>query len=344
MQRILIIRFSSFGDIIQCMSVIAPLKEKFPEAQIDFLTHRSFAPLLKCSPHINQVWSYDKETGIKGALELALGLKKVHYHRLYDAHRSLRSLLISAVIRNPLKVLLPGLFQSQNFISRSKSRFKRFLLFHSKPKINLFPKPFRGILSYLAPLKKWGIKNPRHQKANWNFSPQVLHQVDKELSLLKPDFIALAPSAAWEMKRWPLEHFKALIKQLPQMHFAILAGPSDHFCQELKAVAPDRVLNLAGKLNLVESCAVVSKASLLVSADTGLLHTADLLGVKGIALIGPTAFGHTTGQWIKEMSVDLKCRPCTKDGRGGCSQAIYQQCMVDIKPIEVAQEIKAQLK
>ena len=63
-----------------------------------------------------------------------------------------------------------------------------------------------------------------------------------------------------------------------------MEGTADTFCEELVEVAPERVINLAGKLSLIESCYAVSKANALVSADTGLIHVADILGVKGSLL------------------------------------------------------------
>ena len=69
-------------------------------------------------------------------------------------------------------------------------------------------------------------------------------------------------------------------------------------------------------LNNLESCYVVSKGEALISADTGLLHVADHLGKKAIALLGPTAFGDPSGEWVTSLKSDLPCQPCSKDGRG----------------------------
>ena len=140
------------------------------------------------------------------------------------------------------------------------------------------------------------------------------------------------------MKRWPLEHWKTLITIMPNARFIVLGGKEDLFCQELTDIDPVRVLNLAGKLSLIESCKLVQISELVISADTGLLHVADVLGVKGISLMGPTAFGFTISSLIKTLEVDLPCRPCSKDGSGSCSQKTYQLCMVNINPAMVANE------
>ena len=142
------------------------------------------------------------------------------------------------------------------------------------------------------------------------------------------------------MKRWPAEYWKELVLKLHRYQFIILAGPLDDFCQEIKSTAPQRVFNMAGKLSLAESCAVIDQSRLFVTGDTGLLHVGDILQKTGIALIGPTAFGFPSNSSVKTMGVPLKCRPCTKDGRGKCRQDVWQKCLVDITPEMVAKKIQ----
>ena len=226
------------------------------------------------------------------------------------------------------------------WITRPKDRLKRILLFSFR--INTFPKPFKGIQSYRAPLENLDIHASADDKlVTWDFSLPSKEKVKPFVNDKK--IIVLVPSAAWEMKRWPLPLWKKLIILMPEQHFVVLGGREDHFCEELKEVAPDRVENLAGKLSLVESCALIEGSDLVISADTGLLHVADVLGIKGLSLMGPTAFGFTIGKQIKTLEVELPCRPCTKDGRGSCSQDIYQRCMVEITPDRVALEARQML-
>jgi heptosyltransferase-2 len=135
-----------------------------------------------------------------------------------------------------------------------------------------------------------------------------------------------------------------LVKLLPDYHFMILAGPDDVFCKEIENAAPERVINLSGKTNLLESCYLVQKSNLVISGDTGFLHAADKFAVPALSLMGPTAFGFTTGDHIKTLEINMKCRPCSKDGSGKCKMKIYQQCMVDITPNWVADEVKMLMK
>jgi ADP-heptose:LPS heptosyltransferase len=158
--------------------------------------------------------------------------------------------------------------------------------------------------------------------------------------LPKANFIALAPSSAYPLKRWPLEHFKKLIQQNSTENFICLGGSEDTFIQELVAVAPDRVTNWAGPLSLQESAAVISLSRGLVTNDTGLLHVGEQLGKKTIALMGPAPFGFPSRPTTKIMELKLSCRPCSKHGQGPCVNEKFQRCLVDITPEQVGREIQ----
>ena len=128
---------------------------------------------------------------------------------------------------------------------------------------------------------------------------------------------------------------------MPEQRFVILGGPEDEFCQHFQTEFPNQVLNLAGKLKLTESLAVLERAQALVSGDTGLLHWADSLEIPTIALLGPTAFGRTWSPTTLILERSLPCRPCTKDGRGRCTESVYKRCLVDIAPFEVQKGLRA---
>ncbi len=327
--KILIIRFSSFGDIVQCMSVVGFIKEEFPKAEIHWVCRKEFSQILSIHPLISKIWSLDRKAGFKGLINLGKSLRREKFDFIYDAHSNIRS-----------KVLFLMLFRKSNFIIRKKERFKRFLFFNFRMKV--LPTPFKGMISFREPLRKWGITAFKEQNIKWDFPIEISEKIDKILSeyFAEKPIITLVPSAAWKLKRWPIGHWKKLISLLKEYKFVVLAGAEDAFCEEFVEQASERVLNLAGRLSLLESCYVIAKSDLVISADTGFLHFADLMHVKTLALLGPTAFGFPTGETVKILQVPLKCRPCTKDGRGRCSQKIHQKCMIDITPESVAKEVR----
>lgn len=330
--KVLIIRFSSFGDIVQAMSCLRPLKES-GQREIHWLTKSQFANVLDMSQDVDRVISFDKSLGMLGLIKLALDLRREGYTHIYDAHTNIRSRVV---------IFILSFFREIQFARRTKDRLKRIALF--KFRKNLFPWPFLGAISFLSPIREWiNFKGRRTNfQLNSQFKKEVIDKCEDLKTQLKLDkYVAIAPSAAWQMKRWPIEKWKRLVEICPDYKFAVLGGPQDDFCQEIAEIDNQRIINLAGKTNLLESCYIVEQSMATISGDTGILHVADLLGIKTLALIGPTAFGFPTSPTTKTISIELSCRPCTKDGRGKCVQDIYQKCMVEISPERVREELLA---
>lgn len=331
--KILVIRFSSFGDVVQTLSVPSALVQTLPTAQVHWVTRKDMAPLLKNHPHIARIWEFDRKAGLRGLLQLTLLLRQEKFTHIYDAHNNMRSRIIVAILR-PLGCLGVG----PVFIRRSIRRWKRFLLF--KLRINTFEMPFSGQRDLLEPLQAWGVAKSAPPP------PQIFPSSEstQKASEILGDFtnsISLAPSAAFFLKRWPKNYWQELIQLLPGERFVLLGGPEDSFLDDIQAVAPERILNLAGKCSLQVSAAVVSLSKAMVSNDTGLLHVAEQLGKKTIALMGPAPFGFPSRPSTKIMELNLSCRPCSKHGQGPCvNKEKYQKCLVDITPTEVAEQLR----
>ena len=139
MTKFLIIRFSSIGDIIQCMGIIGGIRERFADVEIHWITRKDMVGTLSMDGRIDKIWAFDKGTGLAGLLKMAADLRKEHFDYIYDAHSNIRS--------NILKLIVAPLPFAKPYVAlRSKERGKRFLLF--KLGINHFDKPFRGMVSF----------------------------------------------------------------------------------------------------------------------------------------------------------------------------------------------------
>lgn len=341
MRKVLIIRFSSIGDIIQCMSITKGIKNSWSDAEIHWITRKDMSAMLHTDPHVEHIIEFDKELGIWGLLKLALKLRKEKYDYIYDAHLNIRSKVVKFIL-SPWLLRIFGL--APKCVSREKNRIRR-LLFFSFNMRSAIKLPFRGMLSFQKPLKKWGIKFNNNLSKKWRFPAETIERIDN--GILK-DFlsdnipaITIIPSAAWPLKRWPVSHWMKLIALLPDYKFIILAGPDDSFCWEIEGIAPNRTLNLAGQTSLMDSFYIVSRSQFVISADTGFLHAADLFGINSIALMGPTAFGHPSGNTVKVLEIDLPCRPCTKEGNRECKLMEDRKCLVDISPEMVIKTLKS---
>jgi ADP-heptose:LPS heptosyltransferase len=333
--KVLVIRFSSFGDVLQTLSVAGRIHRDWPQAEIHWVTRDDFVDLVQTHPAVHRVWSVPRKASIKDVLAVGRALKSQQFTHVYDAHNNLRSRILGW----QLKGLLSWHVWSGElkFLRRSIYRWKRWLLFNLR--INKFPKPFSGQFALLEPLLVWGLSTEAPSVPLMKINADTVERVR---GLLPPDFaqfVALAPSAAFELKRWPLEHWQELIRLLPSEKFVVLGGSEDKFLFALEQAHPGQVLCLAGRLNLIESAAVVGLAKSLVANDTGLMHVAEQLGRPCVALMGPAPFGFPSRALTQIMQLDLSCRPCSKHGQGPCVNAQYQWCLRGIPAEQVAREV-----
>jgi len=322
------------------MSVIEPLKFQL-NADVHWISRSDFTPMLKTNPNLTKIWSYEKKTGLLGLFKMVAQLRKEEFDYIYDAHQNIRSFIVRTLMG------FPYLNPKVKFSVRRKHRIRRFFFFQLNRR-KAIPMPFKAVVSFQKPLKTWGLDFSKEYYTDWHFPEEVIQRGKSLLNRILEEHkvITLVPSAAWELKRWPVNYWKDLVCLLPDYRFIIIAGPTDHFTKEIEAVAPERVYNLAGKTNLQESFYVISQSQIVVSADTGFLHAADLFKVHAIALMGPTAFGYPTGHTVKVMEVEgLPCRPCSKAGNTVCKLPDeYRACLLDIKPEMVIKAMREAFK
>ena len=324
--KILIIRFSSIGDLTQALSIPSFIISNWPQTEIHFVTRKDLSAIIENHPHIQKIWTLDRNSGIKGLIKLIQELRRQKFTHVYDAHNNLRSFFIRTFINSEMVLVKPMM------------RLKRFLLINFQ--INLFEKPFSGQRDLIKPLEKWGMK---YMLPN---APQLFLNsiaLKKATELLKiKDYIVLVPSATYELKRWPIEFWDELIKKNSDKFFVILAGEGDHFTEKLNT--NKNIINFTGQTDLLTSAAIIEKAKATVSNDTGLLHFSEQLGKSTIALMGPAPFGFPSRPTTFILERNLKCRPCSKHGQGPCVNPIFQECLRSISPTEVSEKMNQLLE
>ena len=358
-KKILIIRFSSYGDVIQSLSAVPPLKEVFPNSEIHWVTRFCMKELLEAHPYLNKVWALRREEGFKGLKKLVRKLKKEKFTHIYDAHNNLRSHYLSWCLLGFLRWRV--VFGRIKFLRRPSERIKRFFLFSFR--INFFEKPFHGRRNFLKPLKLWNSSfknftfNFTHQ--NLFFKPETERKVKEILnhrgfSQYFNQFIVFSPSASYPLKRWPLSYWKTLVDLLFEFPIVVLGGPKDEFLKSLKRTCDLNkgektlrtrsnekknekalFLNLTGVLSFIESVALLKFSKLLITNDTGLMHAAEQMGKPCLALMGPTAFGFPSSPLTKVMHLGLKCSPCSPHGENLCNHPQFQHCLRGISPEQV---------
>ena len=308
MERILLVRFSSLGDVVLTAPVITALRRKYPQAQIDFLVQSRYAPVVRLfNPAPDQIIPFPP-IGAAQLPAFARGLSAQPYDLLIDLHNSLRSKV--------LRRLIPA---GERRVYR-KPRLKRLLLFYLW--LDRFAADFSVVGEYL---RYAGLSDdPGNSRPSMAIPGGDLAAVQAKFDLERP-YLAVVPGAAWPQKVWPEERYRELLARLqdhPGIQLVMLGGGEDPICDQIAAHFPEGALvNLKGRTSLEESLGVLAGARVVVGADTGLLHAAEALGVPVVMIQGPTSW-QTGARVHDERSVVhqtlLWCRPCSQNGSRPC--------------------------
>jgi heptosyltransferase-2 len=336
MKKILIIRLSSIGDIILTSPIIRVLRKNFPESQIDFVAKEKFIEVVKYNPNINKIHILKGHNSIK---ELKSEIKKEKYDLIIDMHKNFRSFY------------LKNFSNAKKIFTISKPYISRFLLVNFK--INLYKQTFSIIENYFAPLKKIGIQND--QEGLEVFTSDDARLKVKEIMedfISEGDFvIGMSPGAGFWNKEWTNEGFSGVIDYFARKYKAkILLFGSEKDNKKIQQISElvfnkNSLLDLSGRLNLLELIAGIEKCNLFITNDTGAMHIAVALKKKVIAIFGPTTkefgFFPNSKESLVVENFNLSCRPCTHIGKDYCPKKHFK-CMRDVKSwnvIEVAEKL-----
>jgi ADP-heptose:LPS heptosyltransferase len=313
MPKILILRFSSIGDIVLTTPVVRALKQQVKNAEIHYCTKSNFRSILESNPNI------DKVHCLEGKLNnLLTELKKEKFDYIIDLHNNLRTRVI--------KFRLGGKSKSYD-----KLNFKKWLLVNFK--INKMP-DIHIVDRYFEAASELGIKNDG--KGLDYFIPEK-DKVDL-LSLpleFRKDYVVFAIGAQHYTKRLPVSKIVELCLKIPYP-VLLMGGKEDmangEAIQELLSKENKQIFNCCGKYNLNQSASLVQQSKLVFSHDTGLMHIAAAFKKEIYSIWGNTvpSFGmypYETKYHIVE-NTHLNCRPCSKIGYSKCPKGHFK-CMVD---------------
>jgi heptosyltransferase-2 len=319
--KILIIRFSSIGDIVLTTPVIRCLKQQL-NAEIHYLTKPNFENILNTNPFINKLHVLDKSLIAK-----AKELQAENFDFVIDLHNNIRTLIFKIALG----------VKAHSF---PKLNIEKFLLVNFK--INKMPN-IHVVERYFKPAEKLGITNDG--KGLDYFLPNNFH-FDNSLDLNQP-YLAWAIGAQHFTKRFPIHKIIAICNKI-NLPIYLLGGKDDETNgNEITSKTNGNVVNLCGKLSLHQSAYVVKNSQLLITNDTGLMHIGTAFEKSIISLWGNTtpAFGMYPyyGNWeVKQALFEnkkLSCRPCSKIGFNSCPKKHFK-CMEDLDVKNIINEVK----
>ena len=359
--KILVIRFSSIGDIVLTTPVVRGLKLQLG-GEVHFLTKNSFQNLLISNPYIDKVFSIEKNV-----TEVLAQLKAEDYDYVIDLHKNLRS----QQIRLSLKA---------KYLTFDKINFEKWLMVNFKrdrlPKAHIVMRYLKAVeslgveydgggLDYFLPPNP--LKGETRVPANLpstlssDTDNRYKESIEKKLGISPDDKllgkfvspfrgaggIAFAIGGAHATKRLPIEKIISICKKINQP--IILLGGKDEATIGEKIVLTinkETIINACGKLTLEESAWVVKNAQKVITHDTGMMHIAAAFQKEIISIWGNTIpeFGMYPF-YKKEVKLNttiqvenLPCRPCSKIGFDKCPKGHFK-CMLEIDEYKIIKAI-----
>jgi len=325
MEKILVVRFSSIGDIVLTSPVVRALHNLKPSPEIHFVTKSKFRATLEHNPYIDKVYSFEKEI-----TEITNRLKAENYSLIVDLHSNIRS--------KRLKMILG--VKSRRF---NKLNYRKWL--RVKLKYNRLP-DIHIVNRYIKTIEALGGENDG-KGLDYFISDNDRKIIEQIPEQFKAAYHTLIIGGAHFTKQIPLEMLIKIAKG-SKLPLILLGGAEDaKKAQKICDALGDKVWSGCGKLSLNQSAALIEKSQKVLTADTGLMHIASAFGKEILSLWGNTIpeFGmypyFPKGQEYKNHIFEVKelsCRPCSKIGFESCPKKHFK-CMLDIDLDAVVKEL-----
>ncbi len=328
--RLLIVKLSALGDIIQTLPSLTLIKTNFPDFQIDWVVDERNVEIIENHPYIDRLLIFSKKIlfSIRKFKKFLEELRKCEYEAVIDYQGLLKSGIIVRFSKAKYKIGFSN-------YKEGSTLFYNILLppydlnLHATKRYLFLTKE---VLKILNINKSFEISSKIPHSV---FSKQIL---ETRLNFINRPYIVFIPSARWKTKWWPLSYWEALIdesKKIAKDFDILITGSSSEL--ELKKWAKKMdekysyIYSLVGKLSLKELASLIKNSCAIVSVDTGPMHIASAFQKPIVALFGPTS-PERTGPWdgkFKIIKSSSFCSPCFKKK---CKE---WKCMKEIKPEEV---------
>jgi len=334
--NILLIRFSSLGDLVLTTPIYRELRKVYPDSRLTLLTSEGFGRVLENNPHLDEIiYHHRKET--RNDLEKLIDqLLLQKFDLIYDIHNSLRSRWIGWQLKRHAPKPEHWLIEKRTLARELQIRFGWGQFFNGKSQREQWLEPLRrhhtGALSTKTELFP--------SVADKNYVKAWLNQND----LQDKPFVCIGASASFPLKCWPLKNFKQLIENIIQSGISVvLVGTNGEIETEELAEyfrGSQNVFCAAGMFTILQSAALLEMANAVVANDTSIIHLAEAMRTPSIALFGPTVkeFGYApmlAQSRLIETDLALRCRPCSRTGKGTCKNRDQQICMYSISTQKV---------
>ena len=320
-RKILVIRFSSIGDIVLTTPVLRGLKQQ-AGAEVHFLTKKAFASIVEHNPNVDKVYALTEDIH-----DVIKELKHENYDAIVDLHHNLRS--------KRIKIAL-----GKTTTSFDKLNVQKWILvnFH----IDRLP-PVHIVDRYLQTVAHLGVNK---DDFGLDFFLPAESQVDvkKQFGFELGQYCSIVIGAAHQTKCMTVEQIRQLCNEL-KMAVILLGGKEeiDKANAILAGVSNSQVKSAVGAMNIIQSASIIQQSGPIITHDTGMMHIAAALKKPQVVVWGNTVpqfgmypyYGMENLKWTSFEINDLRCRPCSKLGFERCPKGHFK-CMLEHDVVAIA--------
>ena len=330
--HILFIKPSSLGDIVHAMPACTAIRRAYPKARLTWLVKHQWAGLVERIDGVDRVWPV--ESTFNGWFSQVSLLRAERFDLVVDLQGLFRSAAIGWFSGSPLLVgFANGREGSPWFYSRRVP----------VPQLEM-----HAVDRYLLLAKAVGAGESGTPEFRFRIPQTDYEEVDRLLSrsgmTLGTSWIAMNVSARWPTKRWPAASFAEVADRLQQERcgaVVLIGGPDEREdVAEVRRIMKTPVIDLAGATTVGLLPALLSRASLLITNDSGPMHVAAAVGTPIVALFGPTSAARTGPYGVGHdvLKGKVPCSPCFSRT---CHNALPLECLRMVSPEQVLAAARA---
>ena len=314
-KHVLVVRFHALGDLFITFPAIAALKKKWPHAQFHLMTRRQYAPLAQSLDLFDAILALSHTVGRRTYLNLLKNVPRMWYQGydiVVDLQRNQHSRILRHLLR-PSAWTEFDRYSPQSAMTRTLSTLKLLGLDDLEPDYT-FSHAFEEPDSVQVLLRKHGRREG---------SPLVI----------------LNPAGAFSTRNWPIKHYVAWsrlwLQQFPDTQFLVMGLPTiKDRAEALAEKLGSSLINLVGHTSLVEAYALVLKANLMLTEDSGLAHLSWASGKPTLSILGGTRSDWVAPQGPRSAFFDSSHLECGNCMRTTCMHSTVQ-CLEFLYPEEV---------
>lgn len=319
MQKILVIQTAFIGDVVLVTGLLEDLHLQYPHAILDILVRKGNEALFNAHPFLNEVLIWQKkEDKYSNLFKIINQIRQHKYDQVINVQRFAATGLIT---------ILSGAKETIGFDKNP------FSLFFTKRIKHIFSKGDHALHEVERNFQL--LENSTGLKAsNPKLYPSLIDKAAIAVYTNQP-FICIAPASVWFTKQFPVSKWISFLLELPKKYTIYLLGAhSDNpLCKEIAEALPEhQCIILAGKLNFLESAALMEKAVMNYVNDSAPMHFASAVNAPVTAIYCSTipAFGYgplSNNSNIVEIIEPLSCRPCGIHGKKACPETHFNCAM-----------------